>query len=215
MTKLGGIETKSEHIADGVVHTTGVVASLVASGLLVWYSAANSPGSHIPPLVIYSIGLIACFVFSAAYNMTMHPGTKALLRRLDHSAIFIMIAGTYTPLALIGIGGTAGNMLAMSVWAIAAVGVFIKLFFPGSVERISLVLYLGQGWLAIVAIKPLYEALSPFALFMVVAGGLIYSVGTLIYARDDWRYNRAIWHGLVLCAAAIHYVAILDIANLA
>ncbi len=215
MTKLGGIESRSEHIADGVVHLLGVVGSLVAAGVLVYFSASGPNGDKTPPLIIYAIGLIATFVLSAAYNMTMHPEAKAILRRLDHAAIFVMIAGTYTPLALIGIGGERGNFLAITVWGIAAVGVFIKLFFPDSVKRISLALYLGQGWLALTAIKPISEALSPFALSMILIGGLVYTSGVIVYRRDDWRFNRAIWHGFVLAAASIHFVAVLDIARIA
>jgi hemolysin III len=215
MTKLGGIESKGEHIADGVIHFLGVVGSLIAASLLVYYSTLGSNAANTPPLIIYAIGLIATFVFSAAYNMTMHPQTKAILRRLDHAAIFVMIAGTYTPLALISVGGDLGIFLAITVWVIAAVGVFIKLFFPGKVARISLALYLGQGWLAVVAIKPISEALSPFAMTLLVAGGLIYTAGVIVYSRDDWRFNRAIWHSFVLCAASIHYIAVLDIASIA
>ncbi len=214
MTKLGGIESREEHLADGLIHTLGVVGSLVASGALVYFTVEASPVDHIPPLVIYSIGLITTFVFSAAYNMTIHPTKKAIFRRLDHAAIFVMIAGTYTPLALIGIGGQMGQFLVVTVWSIAAVGVFIKLFYPDSVRRISLLLYLGQGWLALAAFKPIYSALSAYSLGLVVAGGLVYTLGIIFYRRDDWRFNRAIWHSFVLCAASIHYAAVLSIAQL-
>jgi len=214
MTKLGDIESREEHIADGFIHLLGVIGSLIAAVILVYYSTLGSNADNTPPLIIYAIGLIATFVFSAAYNMTMHLEAKAILRRLDHAAIFVMIAGTYTPLALIGIGGKLGDFLAITVWGIAAVGVFIKLFFPNKVARISLALYLGQGWLAVAAIKPISEALSPFAMAMIVAGGLVYTAGVVVYSRDNWRFNRAIWHGFVLCAASIHYVAVLDIASI-
>jgi hemolysin III len=214
MRTLGGNEHPNEHIADGIIHLLGVVGSLIAVASLFFYADASLADISIPPLIIYCIGLIATFVFSAAYNMTKHPGVKAVFQRLDHSAIFIMIAGTYTPLALIGIGGGWGDFLAISVWVIAAVGVFIKLFFCEQTGRISLLLYLGQGWLAVIAIKPMYESLSLYSLTLIALGGLIYTLGVIFYRRDDWRYNRAIWHSFVLIAASIHYAAVLDIAKL-
>lgn len=215
MRPLGGDEHPSEHIADGIIHLLGVVGSLAAAGALLLYANNNLADSNFPPLIIYSIGLIATFVFSAAYNMTMHPGAKAIFQRLDHSAIFIMIAGTYTPLALIGIGGGWGDFLAIGVWAIAAVGVFLKLFYCEQSGRISLFLYLGQGWLAIIAIKPMFESLSLYSFTLIALGGLIYTAGVIFYRRDDWKFNRAIWHAFVLTAASIHYVAVLDIVKIA
>ncbi len=214
MRKLGGNESPGEHIADGVVHVFGVVGSLIAAGMLLFYADSQISNHSIPPLIVYSIGLIATFVFSAAYNMTLHPGAKAIFQRLDHAAIFIMIAGTYTPLALIGIGGKWGDFLAVTVWGIAVVGVFFKLFYCEQMRRVSLYLYLAQGWLALAAIKPIYESLSLYSFFLIGAGGLIYTAGVVFYRRDDWRYNRAIWHSFVLAAASIHYLAILDIANI-
>ena len=215
MTKLGGMESREEHLADGFIHFLGVVGSLIAAGFLLHITINALPGNRITPLVAYSIGLIATFIFSAAYNMTTHPVRKAILQRFDHAAIFVMIAGTYTPLALIGIGGELGNFLAVTVWGIAAIGVFIKLFYPESVERISLMLYLGQGWLAVAAFKPIYESVSSYSLMLIIAGGLVYSAGIIFYQRDHWRYNRAIWHTFVLCAASIHYVAVLSIVRIA
>jgi len=214
MRTLGGDESTNEHLADGIVHLLGVISSLIAAAMLLYYASNNLAEGKIPPLVIYSIGLITTFVFSAAYNMTMHPGAKAIFQRLDHAAIFIMIAGTYTPLALIGIGGGWGDFLAITVWAIAALGVFIKLFFCEQARRVSLFLYLGQGWLAVIAIKPMFEALSLYSFSLIAIGGLVYTAGVIFYKRDDWRYNRAIWHAFVLTAASIHYVAVLDIVKL-
>lgn len=212
---LGENESPAEHLADGIVHVLGVIGSLIAAGILLYFANSKLTSQSFPPLIIYSVGLIATFVFSAAYNMTMHPGAKAVFQRLDHAAIFIMIAGTYTPLALIGIGGGWGAFLAISVWAIAVVGVFLKLFYCEQTRKISLLLYLGQGWLSLVAIKPMFEALSLYSFTLIALGGLIYTAGVIFYRRDDWRYNRAIWHTFVLTAAAIHYMAVLDIAKIA
>ncbi|PID35310.1 MAG: DNA-binding protein [Rhodobacterales bacterium] len=201
-----------EHLADGIVHGLSVVAALIGATALVVWAAMAAPGGHIPPLIIYALGLIATFAFSAAYNMCLHPGARAVLRRFDHAAIFIMIAGTYTPMALIGIGGAKGVLLASAVWSIAVIGVFLKLFFFHRFYRTTHVLYLVQGWLALIAIVPMVRALPLPATVLIVLGGVTYTLGTLFHHRDDLPFNRAIWHGMVLAAAATHYAAVLTVA---
>ncbi|WP_421703877.1 PAQR family membrane homeostasis protein TrhA [Aliiroseovarius sp.] len=212
MKKYGLDHTFGEHLADGIVHGLGVAAALIGATALVVWAALSVPGGHIPPLIIYAIGLIATFAFSAAYNMCLHPGARAVLRRFDHAAIFIMIAGTYTPMALIGIGGPMGVILATTTWGIAVVGVFLKLFFFHRFYRTTHALYLIQGWLAVLAIVPMVKALPVAASVLIVVGGVTYTLGTLFHHRDDWPFNRAIWHGMVLAAASIHYAAIVTVA---
>ncbi|MCI2398729.1 hemolysin III family protein [Aliiroseovarius subalbicans] len=212
MQKYGLDHSFREHLADGIVHALGVAAALIGATALVVWAVMSVPLDHVPPLIIYAIGLIATFSFSAAYNMTLHEKTRAVLRRFDHAAIFIMIAGTYTPMALIGIGGTKGILLASSVWVIAAAGVGLKLFFFHRFYRTTFALYLIQGWLAVLAIGPMIQALPTAALVLIVIGGLTYTAGTLFHHRDNWPFNRAIWHAMVLTAAAIHYVAVFQVA---
>jgi hemolysin III len=212
MKKYGLDHTFGEHLADGIVHGLGVAAALIGATALVVWAALSVPGGHIPPLIIYAIGLIATFAFSAAYNMCLHPGARAVLRRFDHAAIFIMIAGTYTPMALIGIGGTMGVILATTTWGIAVVGVFLKLFFFHRFYRTTHALYLIQGWLAVLAIVPMVQALPVAASVLIVVGGVTYTLGTLFHHRDDWPFNRAIWHGMVLAAASTHYAAVVTVA---
>ena len=213
MQAYGLDHTYSEHFVDSAVHIIGCVAALIgATALLVWALVAL-PATHIAPLVAYSIGLIATFLFSAAYNMTLHVRTRAVLRRFDHAAIFIMIAGTYTPMAFIGIGGEAGIRLALAAWLIAGLGVFLKLFFFHRFYHAVFVLYLVQGWLALTAILPMMQNLSPVVLVLITIGGLTYTAGTLFHKNEGWAYNRAIWHGFVLIAAALHYSAVFQIAR--
>ena len=212
MKKYGLDHTFGEHLADGIVHGLGVAAALIGATALVVWAAMSAPGGHIPPLIIYAIGLIATFAFSAAYNMCLHPGARAVLRRFDHAAIFIMIAGTYTPMALIGIGGAKGVALASTVWGIAVVGVFLKLFFFHRFYRTTHALYLIQGWLAVIAIVPMIQSLPVVATVLIIVGGVTYTLGTLFHHREDWPFNRAIWHGFVLTAAATHYAAVVTVA---
>lgn len=215
MEKHGLDHSFHEHVADGVVHVLGVAAALIGATALVIWAAYEAPLERIPPLIAYSIGLIATFSLSAAYNMTLHKRARAILRRFDHAAIFIMIAGTYTPLAVIAIGGWVGIAMASAAWVIAALGVFLKLFFFHRFYRATFALYLVQGWLAVLAIGPMRETMSPTAQALVVAGGLTYTIGTLFHHAEHWPFNRAIWHAMVLAAAATHYVAIFQVVGTA
>ena len=147
--------------------------------------------------------------------MTISPAPKAVVRKFDRAAIFVMIAGTYTPLGLLGIGGNWGAMLVIANWIIATTGVVATIFYSQRFERLSLTMYLFQGGLMLIALKPMFAGLSLFAFIMILAGAFTYASGVIFYRRDDWKYNRAIWHVFVLSAAIIHYVAILDIAGIA
>lgn len=207
-------ESRSEYFADAIVHAVGVSAALVAAIALHLLAPDTITLASRLALIVYSIGLLMTFGFSAAYNITTNPAIKPTLRRLDHSAIFLMIAGTYTPISLIGIGGMLGIYLASIVWAIAVVGIVIKLFFPVSNRWLSIALFLGQAWVALIAIMPIYQALSTYAFMMMVLGGVVYSSGVLVYRQKSWPFNRSIWHGFVLTAAAIHYTVILDIVGI-
>ncbi len=197
------------------MHFLSVAAALTGSAFLVSWSLFGSPRGHPGPILIYSFGLIASFSLSAAYNMTHHARIRALLRRFDHAAIFVMIAGTYTPIALIGIGGDIGWFLVLAAWSIAGLGIILKLFFFHKAYRAVFFLYLLQGWLAIIVIGPMVRDLSLPVLILVAVGGLIYTFGTIIHHRENWAYNRAIWHSFVLAAAAVHFVAVFELAKTA
>lgn len=214
MTRFQLEDTYAEFIADGVMHVIGVIAAVAGASALLTWAVLSMDGARIGALLPYAVGLIATFAFSAAYNMTLHAPIRAVLRRFDHAAIFVMIAGTYTPVALIGVGGSFGIWLAVASWAIAAVGVTLKLAFFNRFSRLGLVLYLAQGWLCLVAIGPISAALPVAALVLLVIGGVLYTLGTYLF-HTALPYARAIWHGHVLTAAAVHYAAVLIVANLA
>lgn len=204
----------SEYWADGVVHLSGTLFSVIAAISLIYMAAVSSSEIWFLPIFIYCLCLMTTFSLSAAYNMSIPARLRAILRRLDRSAIYLMIAGTYTPIALIGVGGEWGKWLVIAVWAIAAIGIAKTLLFREIPERLSLVLYLGQGWLVVLALQPMFATLSGLAFSLVIAGGLIYTAGVIFYRRDDWKFNRAIWHCFVLCAASVHYLAILEVAKI-
>ena len=210
-----GLEhTQAEHIADGVMHVLGLAFAIAgATALMVWAALAVPP-ERIWPLIPYVIGLVASFAFSAAYNLTLHRKIRAVLRRFDHAAIYLLIAGTYTPMAIIGISGGRGVALAIAAWSLALFGMTLKLAFFHRWRRLGFALYLGQGWLGVLAAWPLITSLPLSVLILILVGGVTYSAGTIFYAKA-WPFSTAIWHGLVLAAAAIHYAAVILVAQLA
>ena len=203
-----------EHIADAVMHVLGVVFAVAGSAALITWAVLARPTDRIWPLIPYALGLIATFALSAAYNMTLHARIRAVLRRFDHAAIYLMIAGTYTPMAIIGLGGGRGWALAIAAWALAAFGILLKLAWFHRWPRLGFGLYLAQGWLGLLAAWPMIQAVPPAPLILILAGGLTYTVGT-IFHHGRMKYATAIWHGHVLAAAVTHYVAVILIASAA
>jgi hemolysin III len=203
--------TRIERIVDGCVHVAGVTFSLMASMALL-ASASNSPALDVAALTIYSFGLIAMFTFSACYNLSSRPLWKELFRRLDHAAIYVMIAGSYTPFALIKIGGGVGAALLIAVWTVAVGGAAVKFCLPRRLEILSLIFYLVQGWAILFALAPLRSSVSNFVLWLLMAGGIIYTVGLGFHLSKQLPFHNAIWHGFVLLAASCHYAAIYEAA---
>ena len=199
-----------ERVADGCMHLLGVTASLAAAVTLMIVAGQMLPALSLVPLAVYGAGLVAMFACSAAYHLIRKGKAKELFRRLDHAAIFVMIAGTYTPFALLNMGGAWGIGLMSAVWAIALIGVVMKLALPRIFERLSVPLYLAQGWAALVTIKPLVAAVPTLTLVLIGVGGVLYTIGVLFHLWDRLPYHNAIWHGFVLVAAGVHYAAILD-----
>ena len=186
-----------------------VLFSLAAAALLLVGAIGVLPAAIFVGLIVYSIGLVGMFAASAAYNLVSHVGVKESLRRLDHAAIFVMIAGSYTPFALV-VGGRAGHTLLAAVWAIAAVGVAIKLRYPRRFDKLSVLLYLSQGWIVLLALDSITAALSNRALTLLVAGGVVYTLGVAFHLMERLRFHNVIWHIFVLGGAACQFVAIRD-----
>lgn len=200
--------SRAEVIADGCVHVVGITSSLVAMTVLVVLAQMHLPAASAASLTIYGFCAVAMFVLSAAYNLVSRPRWKDILRKFDHSAIFVMIAGTYTPFALIEIGGSSGALLLIVVWAIAISGIALKFALPQRFDQISIGLYLLQGWVVLTAIEPLILAVTPRVLVLLVLGGILYTVGVVFHLWQRMPYQNAVWHIFVLCAAACHYAAI-------
>ncbi len=201
--------SKGEQRADIAVHVIGVACGLVGVVALMFTASA---GSFLIVLsaVLYSIGLIAMLSFSAAYNLWPQSPVKEMLRRLDHAAIFVMIAGTFTPLVMNRIGGAWGFGLLGFVWAAAIAGVGMKLLYPRRWERASIVLYIGLGLSILVVGERLASVVAPSSLILIAAGSVIYIAGVAFHLWERLPYQNAIWHWFVLVAAILHYTAVMN-----
>jgi hemolysin III len=194
-----------EHRADAVVHVLGIVFAINASLWLLW-NVTGMPASV--SVTVYCLGLLAMIGMSAAYNLTPdHMPSKDILRRLDHAAIFIMIAATYTPFAVGRLGGVGPWILAAN-WSAATLGIVMKLIFPRRFELLSLALYVGMGWLIVVALGPLIAHVRTVDLWLLLGGGLVYSAGIAFYLIEKIPYHKAIWHAFVLVAAILQFLSI-------
>jgi hemolysin III len=198
-----------ELFADGIVHAIGVSLGVVGAIVIVVVAANSARDADMPSIVIYTIGLLSMLGFSAAYNTWPISRAKWVLRRFDHSAIYVMIAGTYTAF----IGQMRGDFVSISlligVWLTAVVGVTLKLLLPGRFDRLAVILYLILGWSGAVAYEPVVAVLPSLSIWLLVAGGALYSAGVVFHGWQSLRFQNAIWHGFVLVAACCHYSAIL------
>ncbi|HEY4250682.1 MAG TPA: hemolysin III family protein [Roseomonas sp.] len=201
--------SRGERAADAAIHALGLAAVPVACAML---AAQPADTGLALPLGLYTIGLVAMLGCSALYNLAREGPRKALLRRFDHAAIFLMIGGTYSAVAGIAIGGTWSTALLACVWTGAAAGVALKLLAPARFEGLSILAYLLLGWAGLVALGPLVAALPALDLGLILAGGLLYSGGVAVHLAIRLRYHNAIWHACVLAAASCHYAVVLRLA---
>ena len=201
-----------ELVADGVVHALGL--ALGGAGALALVILALVNGNVVAPLAIYAVGLLAMLGCSAAYNLLRTTPWRAWLRRLDHAAIFAMIAGSYTPFTTLGLDQPWSTILTVLVWSVAALGIALKLWQPHRVETISVALYLVLGWIGLVALDDILSALSAATIALLGAGGILYSAGVIFHLWRALPYHNAIWHGFVLVAAILHYIAVLTVVPL-
>ena len=201
--------TAAERRADAAVHALGLTLGAAGCAAL---AAVALPGADLLRLVAigaYAAGLLAMLGCSALYNLTADGPRKRLFRRLDHAAIFLMIAGTYTPFALVAVGGGLGAGLLALVWTVAAGGTAVEMLGLGRHDGLSVAAYLLLGWSVLPALGPLSAALPPPGLALLVAGGVLYSAGVVFHLWARLPYHNAVWHGFVLAAAACHYAAVL------
>jgi hemolysin III len=198
---------RAELVADGIVHGFAIVAALIGVILLA-AKVAEHGVAHAAAYGLYAAALFAMLGFSMAYNLMPASPLKWLLRRFDHSAIYLLIAGTYTPLLVQLPDKSQAALLAAAIWAGAAIGIALKVLRPGRHDGLAIVAYLALGWIGIFA-APAFVAVLPAAtVFLIAAGGIFYSAGVPFYLWERLRFQNAIWHGFVTAAAACHFVGI-------
>ena len=200
--------TPAAKCADLVVHIVGLTLALIGGVVLLTFAVKAGSISQVVGVAIYAAGVVAMLAFSTAYNFAK-PQYRPILRRLDHAGIFLMIAGSYTPFTTQSLTGGWAWGMTIAVWSLAGLGALGKLFLPRVERGFWVVLYLGLGWLVLVAAGPMIDHLAWYALLLLAAGGLLYSTGVIFYVNKQLKFARAIWHGHVVVAAAAHWAAVL------
>jgi len=199
----------AEEIASSVTHVLGVVLSITALAVLTTFAVRSGDTWRVVSFAIYGSTLIMMYLSSALYHSFQSPGIKRIFRYLDHSAIYLLIAGTYTPFTLVTLRGTWGWALFGVIWALAVLGLFMTVFGTGRSRVLASLVYIGMGWLVVIAMKPLLEAIPHAGIAWLVAGGLSYTFGVVFYVWKKLPFNHAIWHLFVLGGSVCHFFAIL------
>ncbi|GLS84064.1 PAQR family membrane homeostasis protein TrhA [Paraferrimonas haliotis] len=201
--------SKTEEFANALTHGIGVVFACVGLLLLVQSGLSMSANSAaMASYLVYGISMILLFSASTLYHSFAHTKAKHLLKVLDHCAIFLLIAGTYTPLLVIAITTPLANGLLLTIWSLALTGIAVKIRFVYRFKRLSLALYLIMGWLALVALYQLVRALPSEAIVWLFAGGIAYTLGAFFYVAKKLKFSHAIWHLFVIGGAVCHYLTI-------
>ena len=201
-----------EEIANSITHGVGLVASIAALPILLLRARSSSDPSAVTGAVIFGVTLILLYATSTVYHALPLSRGKRFFRVLDHSAIYLLIAGTYTPFALGPLRGAWGWTLLAIIWTLALVGIGAKVLRGFGGSYVSTGIYLAMGWLIVIAIKPLVENIPRAGLFWIAAGGLAYTVGVAFYAMRRVRYNHMIWHLFVAAGSVCHFIAVLGYA---
>lgn len=201
--------TAAEEMANGITHGFGVLLSIVGLVALIITASFEGDVWQVISFAIFGSTLIILYSASTLYHSISNPSLKIGLKKFDHSAIFLLIAGTYTPFLLIHLRSALGWSLLVVIWTLAAVGIGIKLFYIQRTEKISLGLYLFMGWLCMVAIHELTRILPSTSVLFLVVGGIFYTAGVVFYAWEKLPYNHAVWHLFVLGGSIFHFLSVL------
>jgi hemolysin III len=200
--------TAREELLHALSHGLGAVLSAVGLAVLVTLTALRGDAWRVVSTAIFGASLVFLYTSSTLYHCFRDEPLKVLWRKIDHAAIFVLIAGSYTPFLLVNLRGPWGWSLFGIVWGLAAVGLVLKFWFTGRFRFASTLIYLGMGWLVIVATRPLLKVVPPTGLWLLLAGGLCYTGGTIFYMWKSRRYHHAVWHGCVLAGSICHFFAV-------
>ncbi|MFC4728115.1 PAQR family membrane homeostasis protein TrhA [Coralloluteibacterium thermophilus] len=197
-----------EEIASALTHGLGVVASLAGGAVLITLAAIYGDGWQLAGAIVFGTALLLLYTASTLYHAIPFARAKARLKVFDHCAIYLLIAGTYTPFTLVGLRGAWGWGLFAAIWTLALAGCVFKLFFTGRFKVLSTAIYVAMGWLVIVAIVPLLRAIDAWTFGWLLAGGVFYTLGTVFYHRESLPFAHAIWHVFVLAGSVCHFVSV-------
>jgi hemolysin III len=197
-----------EELINALTHGVGAFASAAAGAVLITLAALWGDAWQLGTAIVFVVTLLLLYIASTLYHAARHEQLKQRLKVLDHCAIFLLIAGTYTPFTLLGLRDSWGWTLFAVIWALAVLGVVFKLFFTGRFPRLSTMMYVAMGWLIVIAFGPMVQELSTATIAWLLAGGVAYTLGTLFYHRDSLPYSHAIWHLFVLAGSSFHFVAV-------
>ncbi|MFP4127886.1 MAG: PAQR family membrane homeostasis protein TrhA [Desulfonatronovibrio sp.] len=201
--------SRNEEIANCVTHGLGLVFSVAGLAVLAVLSGMLGSAWHIVSCSIYGLTLVLLYTASTLYHSVRNPRKKQLCRIFDHSAIFLLIAGTYTPFTLVNLRGPWGWTLFGFIWGLAILGIIVSSVSRCRCRTVSMILYVGMGWVIIVAIKPLLGSVQLGGLLFLMIGGLFYTSGLAFYAWKRLKYHHALWHVMVLFGSAFHFLAVL------
>jgi hemolysin III len=197
-----------EERANFLTHALGLILSVAGASTLMWKVVSSSDQWNILAALLFSLSLVMLYTASTLYHGVSSPELKRRMKIFDHCAIYCLIAGSYTPFTLVTLRDSIGWTLFFTVWSTALLGIFFKLYFTGRFRLFSTMLYLGMGWLILIAQEPLREALPIEAVTLIFAGGLSYTFGSLIYLAKWPQFHHAIWHLFVMAGSAFHYLTI-------
>ena len=197
-----------EEIANSITHGIGVILAIIGLVAMVITAAANGTASHIVSASIFGATMILLYLASTLYHSFQQKRIKQVLKTLDHSAIFLLIAGTYTPFAIVSLRGPWGWSLFGTIWGLALAGIIIQLTPLAKIKILSVGLYLAMGWVAIIAAKPMIAALNLSGFMLLLLGGITYSIGVIFYVWKKLPYGHAIWHLFVLGGSVLHFFSV-------
>ncbi|WP_280769347.1 PAQR family membrane homeostasis protein TrhA [Salipaludibacillus daqingensis] len=201
--------TKREEIVNALTHGIGVILSIAALVLLIVFSSIHGAAIHVISFTIYGVTLLFMYTCSTLLHSFPIGKVKNIFEILDHSAIYLFIAGTYTPLMLIVVEGTRGWVLLSLVWTLAIGGIVFKAFFVKKFVGVSTLIYIVMGWMIVFALQPIAAKVETMGLVLLVLGGVLYTVGTIFYIWRTFYYHHAVWHLFVLAASAAHFFTII------
>lgn len=198
-----------EEIANAVTHGVGAALSVAALVILIGIAALWGDGWHLASAIVYGVTMFLLYMASTLYHAISHPGARHVLKIIDHAGIYLLIAGTYTPFTLVTIRDDGGWWLFSVVWALALIGIALEAAWVYRPKWVSAVVYLAMGWLAITAIRPIVENLERPGVWLLVGGGVAYTLGTVFYVMKRVKFMHAVWHLWVLAGSVLHFLAVM------